>query len=387
MISSRCKDSIRYQDREQSLEVLRRVLKSELERIEIGGKQVFKVWIHEDESNASAIMNNWEACINKSRNADVFIALYNGRSGWLGSDSPVKDGVGICHAELSAAFDKSPAKVRSIQFKELVVAKAGSPDEKFQKYFSARKIPGAQVKTGEEALERTKELAAAVVLSLAREGVGVNSTGSYYAGEALEWSRMKFQRRREAMTAAVVTLLRRRHDRTGNQPADNVAAVEIRGLRIGFVCDSIPAAMSCCRPRVGRPAFLNDFRHTETWDAATYGPVQDCLPERRLETVRQLGFGRRRRLRPVRRLCGGRRAEIQMAFIANCRDETTTETQAFLNWLNDHVGQIPCATRERSPANWRLIRKLADSRLSRSRRRETPDDCARALRQPSNSEA
>lgn len=30
--------------------------------------------------------------------------------------------------------------------------------------------------------------------------------------------------------------------------------------------------------------------------------------------------------------------KIQMAFIANCRDETTTKenVQAFLNWLNDH---------------------------------------------------
>ena len=87
MISSRCKDAIQYQNREQSLEVLRRDLKSKLEEIEIGGKQVFRVWIHEDESNASAIMDNWEACIDKSRNADVFIALYNGRSGWLGSDA------------------------------------------------------------------------------------------------------------------------------------------------------------------------------------------------------------------------------------------------------------------------------------------------------------
>jgi hypothetical protein len=30
--------------------------------------------------------------------------------------------------------------------------------------------------------------------------------------------------------------------------------------------------------------------------------------------------------------------KIQMAFISNCRDETTTRNnvQAFLNWLNDH---------------------------------------------------
>lgn len=89
------------------------------------------------------------------------------------------------------------AQVRSIHFESLVAAEQGSPDGDFQRYVRERKFPGAQVTTGEEALLRAEELAAAIVLSLAREGIGVNSSGSYYAGEALEWSRLKFQRRRE----------------------------------------------------------------------------------------------------------------------------------------------------------------------------------------------
>jgi hypothetical protein len=139
------------------------------------------------------LINNWDACIEASRNADVFIVLYNGRAGWLGADNPIKDGVGICHAELSAAFNKAPAKVRSIQFEALVKAEAGSPDEAFQDYVKWLKLPGAQVKTGEDALRRAEELAAAIVLGLAREGVGINSSGGYFAGEALEWSRKNFQ--------------------------------------------------------------------------------------------------------------------------------------------------------------------------------------------------
>lgn len=249
MISSRCRDTIQYQGKSQSMGALRGDLKSRLEEIQIGRKQVFKVWIHEDQSNGNALTNTWEECMETSRNADVFIVLYNGRSGWLGSDSPVKHGVGICHAELSAAFNRAPAKVRSIQFEDLIPAKSGSPDAAFQKYFKAQKISGAQVKTGEEALARAEELAAAIVLSLAREGVGVNSTGSYYAGDALNWSRKNFQGRRRAMTQAVVRLLRAWDGETVPQPKGNVAAVELGHATIGFVCDSIPASMSTASAR------------------------------------------------------------------------------------------------------------------------------------------
>ena len=325
--------------------VLRMDLKSRLEAIRIGRKQVFKVWIHEDESNAGALINNWEECMEKSRNADVFIVLYNGRTGWLGTDSPVKDGVGICHAELSAAYDKAPAKVRSIQFGPLVMAGSGSPDSAFQSYVSALKIPGAQVKTGDEALERADELSAAILLSLAREGVGVNSSGSYYAGEALKWSRMNFEKRREAMTNVVVKLLRKRSHGTVKPPKGsiNVATVPLRDSTIGFVCDSIPASMgtAAARELVGQP-FLKDHEHTEDWDAAIQGPVHLIACQKGVsetQAVRQLGFPDAVVVSaPFGVYVADDVQKIQMAFIANCRDETTTRinVQEFLNWLNDH---------------------------------------------------
>lgn len=345
MISSRCRDIIPYGGRQQPMGVLRMDLKSRLEAIRIGRKQVFKVWIHEDESNAGALINNWEECMEKSRNADVFIVLYNGRTGWLGTDSPVKDGVGICHAELSAAYDKAPAKVRSIQFGPLVMAGSGSPDSAFQSYVSALKIPGAQVKTGDEALERADELSAAILLSLAREGVGVNSSGSYYAGEALKWSRMNFEKRREAMTNVVVKLLRKRSHGTVKPPKGsiNVATVPLRDSTIGFVCDSIPASMgtAAARELVGQP-FLKDHEHTEDWDAAIQGPVHLIACQKGVsetQAVRQLGFPDAVVVSaPFGVYVADDVQKIQMAFIANCRDETTTRinVQEFLNWLNDH---------------------------------------------------
>jgi hypothetical protein len=161
MISSRCTDKVKFicKDAEpsfkekiefkdghekQTMDVLRRALKLRLEDIKIGarlvngklvgGKQAFKVWIHEDESASSAARNTWDVCMDKSKAADVFIVLYNGHSGWLGTDDrTVKNGVGICHAELAAAFDKAPVKVRGIQLNPLVKAELGSPDKEFQK--------------------------------------------------------------------------------------------------------------------------------------------------------------------------------------------------------------------------------------------------------------
>ncbi|HRI13002.1 MAG TPA: hypothetical protein PLX89_08355 [Verrucomicrobiota bacterium] len=343
MISSRCNDAIEYQNKSQSLAVLRRELKSRLEGIKIGGIQVFRVWIHEDESNTSALLNNWESCLEKARNADVFIMLYNGRAGWLGTDSPVRDGLGICHAEVAAAFDKAPGKVRSIQFRALIPAAPDSPDESFQQFVSRQKFPGAQVATGEEALQRAEELAAATVLSLAREGVGVNSSGSFYAGEALEWSRMNFHKRRDEMTKVIVKLLRKRAGGAFKQPSGNVAAIEIRGANIGFVCDSIPASMSTAAARelVGQP-FLNDYQHTEKWDAAIQGPVHLIACQKSVsenQAIRQLGFPDAVVVSgPFGVYVADEVQKIQMAFIANCRDETTTRgnAQAFLNWLNDH---------------------------------------------------
>lgn len=343
MISSRCKDTIQFQNKPQPMGMLRTDLKSSLEKIRIGGKQVFKVWIHEDESNPSALVNNWEQCKQKSRDADVFIMLYNGRTGWLGSDSPVKDGVGICHAELSAAYDKAPVKVRSIQFTPLVAASPGSPDQAFQEYVTTQKIPGAQVKTGEEALQRADELAAAIVLDLAREGVGVNSTGSYYAGEALEWSRMNFHGRRHKMTATVVKSLRKRNRGADKQPTANVATVHLRDSTIGFVCDSIPASMgtAAARELVGQP-FLKDHEHTEKWDRAIQGPVHLIACQKNVsetQAVRQLGFTDAVVVSaPFGVYVADDVQKIQMAFIANCRDETTTRinVQEFLNWLNDY---------------------------------------------------
>lgn len=343
LISSRCKDEIPFNGNRLPMSELRRALKKKLQDISIAGCRVFDVWIHEDESNASALIDIWEACKEKSRNADVFLMLYNGRAGWLGADTPVKDGVGICHAELAAAYNRSPAKVFSIQFTPVESAPAGSPDAAFQDYVKKLKIPGAQVKTGQGALERAGELAAAIVLGLAREGVGVNSSGGYFAGEALEWSRTNFQERRRLMTEAVVGLLKSIDSAAALHPPGNVAAVKIHDTTIGFVCDAIPASFTTAAARelVGQP-FLRDHEITKGWDAGIQGPVHVIACQKGVteyQAIRQLGFPDAVVVsHPFGVYVADEVQKIQIAFIANCRDETTTRegVQNFLDWLDAH---------------------------------------------------
>lgn len=344
LLSSRCRDEFPDPDgKPVALEKVRRELKRRLEAITLGGRQVYRVWIHEDESDSNALVSNWEKCLEKSRAVDVFLALYNGRAGWLGANSPAREGVGICHAELEAAFNQAPSKVRCIFLNPPVSCEAGSPDARFQDYVSGLNLPGAQVRHTGAVFDAAERLAAAIVLGLAREGVGINSSGGYYAGEALEWSRMNFQTRRERMTAAVAGLLRGRGGPQPSRADDRLAVVAIRGVRVGFLCDGIPAALgiAAARELVGQP-FLRDHERTGDWDAAIAGPVHLIACQKNVtesQALRQLGFPDAVVVaHPFGIYVADEAQKIQMAFIANCRDETTTRkgVQTFLNWLNEH---------------------------------------------------
>lgn len=335
MVSSRCRDQILLDGKQQEMTVLRRRFKQRLEAMRLGGQQVFVVWIHEDQSAGAAEDSTWEACMKAARGADIVLLLYNGNSGWQGNDELRRNGIGICHAEASEAFSQAPAKVHSIQFTTLVKARPGSPEELFQRWFRQQNIPGAQVADGDEALRRVDELAAAVLLSLARRGVGYASRGSAHVGAALEWSRMNFERRRAAMVAAV---------RESLPSADGDASAQphlvIADRRVGVVVDAVPAAMSTAAARelVGQP-FLADHEHVAAWPADLHGPVHLVACQKGVtesQALRQLGFPDAILVSaPFGVYVADRGQRIQMAFLAHCRDETTTKkaTQEFVQWL------------------------------------------------------
>jgi hypothetical protein len=360
MISSRCSDQVLFQGRPQSMSEVRKEIKKTLEGIEYGGRALFDVWIHEDEAVLAGHQSSWDHCMSRARRADIVLVLYNGNAGWAGTYMKTGDHVGICHAEFQEAFDRCPGKVRTVQFPE-IAAKRGSPDERFQTYFGKQGVFGAQVKTGEEAVASARDAAVAALLDLARAGVGVNSQGRFFAGEALAWTRLDFQRRREVTTTAVVDFLSRRALSAPTSLPPNTVILKIGGKDIALVCDCIPAALTTAAARelVGQP-FLRDHQVVSRLPKRTGGPVHVIACQRGVteaQALRQLGHPDAIVVSaPFGVYVADDVQKIQMVFIANCRDETTTRhrVQRFLIWLDEQGEDRRLAARAVSR------RKIAD---------------------------
>jgi hypothetical protein len=354
MISSRCTDAVPFGGRPQPMAVVRRAMKDALEAMRLADEPVFEVWIHEDESATAADQNAWDRCVSRARNADIFLVLYNGNAGWAGTSERLGDHVGICHAELEAAYNKTPSKVRTIQLPP-TEAEPGSPSQRFQTYFKRQKLSGPQVQTGEEAVAWAGKLAVSALLDLARAGVGVGSKGSYFAGEALQWARLDYEHRRKVTTDTVVAYLKERsHGRKAGK-APNTVVMPVAGQPVAFVCDCIPATLSTAAARelVGQP-FLRDHEISFALPKTTGGPVHVIACQKGVteaQALRQLGFPDAVVVSaPFGVYVADDVQKIQMVFIANCRDETTTRhhVQRFLQWLDEQGEDRLLAQRARS---------------------------------------
>lgn len=340
MLSSRCLDVFPYEGKSKPLSELRVAIKKEIEAIRFAGQPIFEVWIHEDEANGG---QSWNECMKKSAHCDVFLALYNGNGGWSGKTGCTErlgDHIGICHAEMDEAFHKAPDKVRLLHVLPFAEAKAKTPDRRFQDYVSKLARNAPQVMDGEQAIQRAKELAVAALLKLARAGVGVSSRGSFYAGEALEWTRLDFHGRREVTKAAVIGLLAGQDKKSSIK--GNIVTYSLTGRKIAFVCDCVPAPMSTAAARelVGQP-FLNDWKTVHDLPNSVDGPVHVIACQKGIsetQALRQLGFPDAVVVSaPFGVYVADRVQCIQIVFIANCRDETSTRhrVQRFLLWLGE----------------------------------------------------
>lgn len=360
MISSRCSDPVSLDGKQQRMSDLRAAMKKELESICFGDHPVFRVWIHEPESVISGEESSWDHCMSQARKADIVLVLYNGNAGSSGSSQVAGDYVGICHAEFQEAFERCPSKVRSVQFAP-IKAIPGSPDERFQNYFKNQGVSGAQVETGEQAIEAAKKAAVAALLDLARAGVGINSKGKYYAGQALAWTRLDFQARREVTIRTVIDFLAKRYRTTELTDVKNIVILPLNNQKVAFVCDCIPSSMSTAAARelVGQP-FLRDHLIVSNLRRRIGGPVHLIACQKSVtesQAIRQLGFPDAVVVSaPFGIYVADDVQKIQMVFIANCRDETTTQAhvQRFLQWLDEQSEVKLLAMR----ANSR--RKIAD---------------------------
>jgi hypothetical protein len=338
MVSSRASDPVAFKGKSQDLSVLRRAIKAQLESLKIGQVAFFKVWIHEDGAFQPGDADSWEKCMEKARDADLVIVLYNGACGWAMDREQFHDRVGICHGEMHEALTRAPAKVRAVMLPE-IRAKRNSPDAMFQEYFHRQNILGPKVRTGEEALAAAQMTALAALLSLARRGVGESAKGKFYGGDALSWSRLDFNQRRKLTSETIANFLRGRGGRVVPN-LENTIVVNIQGQPIAFVCDCIPASMgvAAARELVGQP-FLADHHIADQLPAGVSGPVHLIACQKNVsesQALRQLGFPDAVLVAaPFGIYVADDVQKIQMVFVANCRDETTTRhrVQRFLEWL------------------------------------------------------
>src|SRR5690606_20893505 len=129
---------------------------------------------------------------------DVLIALSNGNAGWAENGGDI----GICHAELSRGLSRAPGKVRLICLGNIATPDTaeGERNKRFQEYVNKQSLfRGGNVATEADLKARVKEAVRDALIKLAQAGVREASKGRFHSGEALDWARVDFAARPQAM--------------------------------------------------------------------------------------------------------------------------------------------------------------------------------------------
>jgi len=110
-----------------TLTEIRLQLQRKLESQLLFGHQFLKVRINESFAVDTGA-DSYAACMDEAKEADFVIALYNGYSGW----APDANDMGICHAELDAAFQVSSKKTAIIDVSRFFDIVPSNPEEKLR---------------------------------------------------------------------------------------------------------------------------------------------------------------------------------------------------------------------------------------------------------------
>jgi hypothetical protein len=364
MISSRCEATIPDEaGKPVKLSEVRRALKQEWEAVRpLDKSPLFEVWINEEEPVVEASQDLWEKCLLEVRDADIVLAIYTGESGWVKAGGTI----GICHAEFHEGWSKTPAKVFPINVELAAGTKVSERDAAYREYFADKQFFGSPVTNSKALRQRCNEALRAAITSMVKLGKFEARKGNFNTGDALEWSRLDFATRQEHMMAAMRSALLTRGGKTVQDEAVMLTLVEAPIL---FCLHAVPASMSvaAARESVGQP-FLRD--HLALTDDAMAGPVHLIACHRGVtetQSLNHLGF-------PDATVVSTRSwvyvadevQKIQIIFLANCRDQTTTNLalQGFFEWL----AQVQEAGRlsDRAQARGRIVRAIAREAFPRS---------------------
>jgi hypothetical protein len=361
MISSRCNDPIEFNGTPSTLSAVRVGMKKELEEFQLFASALFDVWINEDAAPAEGTADAWDECLKQVREADIVLVLYNGNAGWAKESGDV----GICHAELQTALSTGAAKIRLIQLPSQPLGEGATRarNERFRAYANSQSLfRGAEAETGEEAIERCIQALREAIPAMVRLGVREARRGKYYTGDALAWHRLDYRRRRQAMEDALRGALLGRQgaeELTGNR-----VAVRIAGKMVLIICHGVPDALSipAALEPIGQP-FLADHEHVPFLDGGRIGPVHLFACQQGVtgsQARRLLGYPDVTNIQaPFGVYLADRVQKIQLVFITQCRDETSTRhgAQRFFDWLEQSQEREPLA--ERAAARKRIAKAIA----------------------------
>ena len=366
MISSRANSPV-FGGRE-TLSDLRKELAQSLQEELLLGERLFDVWIHETARAAPGTRGAWEESMKQVRDADVMLVLYDGEAGWA-----IEAGeVGICHEEMREALDTAPGKVRILALEPLAPlpranTAEGKRDRRFRTYVEERNLLHGQAARDREEL---KTVAFATLRSAIAElvalGVREAGRGRFYTGEALVWSRLDFAHRKHEMERVAQEAILGRH---GARRCDATRiAIDLGAGSVLFEIQAIPAAMgvAAAREMVGQP-FLRDHEAAALLQSEKAdGPVHLVLCHRGItesQGMRVLGFPDATVVSPPFGLYVVDDVQnIQLVFVANCRDETATRygVQRFFDWLRGTGERDRLAMR--AGARRRIVEAIARER-------------------------
>jgi hypothetical protein len=334
MISSRCEDLIRAAGDKRSVKLtdVRRRAKMAVEEAQLFGHTTFECWIHEDAPALPGDGDAWDKCMEQVRQCHIVVMLYNGNAGFTLDP----EGVGICHAEMMTALESVPGKLRVIDLTKATVGSISGNkgvNRRFAEYFKSQDLAVRFAKDDEEALKLIRDVVQDAVIYLTDRGAkGVRKAG-YAIGAPLDWSRYDYARRKQAIESVLIKAL------GGNSALQGVVR-EIRGAPVYFLCHAVPAPMSvaAAREMVGKP-FLRDHDWLSQLKGNVAGPVHvigchKAITENQAVTL--LGFPDATVVTPEFGIYVADPVQkIQLVFLANCRDETTTRVavERFQSWL------------------------------------------------------
>src|SRR5262249_36162770 len=162
--------------------------------------------------------------------------------------------------------------------------------------------------------------------------------GKFYIGDALDWSRLDFRARQQKMESVLKETLKERGG-TKIDANGSLIAFPLEGQEILLVCSAIPGSFTIPEAREGvSQRFLLDHEYFAELGSRRSGPIHLIACQRTLtesQALRQLGFPDATIVSaPFGVYVADDVSKVQLVFLTNCRDRTTTtyQVQRVFDW-------------------------------------------------------